>query len=109
MAAIDIGKLVNDSIAAASAATGDDITKMQGFAKSQFEAIAQNAAGIAEDRLAGKLSKEEFEILMDGIPDLVKNTANCLKGLALIAAEKAWNAIAKTVQDTVSGAVKAAI
>jgi hypothetical protein len=105
MSGIDLGKLVDDSITAANAAIGDDLTKLEGFARSQFEAIAQSAADITADRLAGKLSEQEFEILINRIPNLVKNTVNTLRGLALVTLEKAWNAIASTVQGAIRGAV----
>lgn len=109
MSKIDLGKLVDDSVAAASAAVGDDITKLEGFARSQFEAIAQVAADITGDRLAGKLSEQEFEILINRIPNLVKNTVNTLRGLALVALEKAWNAVASTVQGAIRSAIAGAL
>ena len=105
MAGIDLSKLVDDSIAAANTAIGDDLTKLEGFARSQFEAIAQVAADITADRLAGKLTEQECEILIGRIPNLVKNTVNTLRGLALVTVEKAWNAIAATVQGAIRGAI----
>lgn len=105
MAGIDLDKLVGDSIAAASAAIGDDITRMEGFARSQFLAIAQNAADIVEDRIAGRLSESEAKMLLDRIPRLVRNTINTLRGLTLVTVEKAWNAVAMTVQNAVRSAL----
>ena len=105
MAGIDLDRLVSDSIAAASAAIGDDITRIEGFARSQFQAIAQSAADIVEDRLAGRLSEAEARILLNRIPRLVQNTINTLRGLALVTLEKAWNAVAMTIQNAIRGAL----
>jgi hypothetical protein len=109
MAGIDLGKLVDDSISAASAAIGDDITKIDGFARSQFAAIAQLAADITADRLAGRLTEQEFEVLMKRMPNLVKNTINTLRGLTLVTVEKAWNAVAGTVQNAIRTAIAGAL
>jgi hypothetical protein len=105
----DIDKLIADAVAAATNAAETDITKVKGFAKSQFQAIAENAAGIVADRLAGKLTKEEADLLTARIPKLVQATLNTLHGLAIITIEKVWNAVAETVQAAVKAALKAAI
>jgi len=106
---IDVEKLINDSIAAATNAAKADITRTSGFARSQFQAIAENAASIAADRLAGRLTAEEADLLMSRIPQLVQLTINTLEGLTLITIEKVWNAVAATLQDAVKAAIKGAI
>jgi len=106
---IDVDKLIKDSITAATNAAQADITQVAGFARSQFQAIAENAAGIVADRLAGKLTDAEVELLMRRVPKLVQATINTLQGLALITLEKVWNAVAATVQDAVKLALKAPI
>ena len=109
MAEIDIDALIKASILAASEAIGDDITEIEGFARQQFATIAEHSAKLAEDRLAGRLTEDEFEDLIAGVPALVKNTVNTLRGLALITLEKAWNAIAETLQTAIRTAVAGAI
>lgn len=106
---IDTDKLINDSIAAATEVAETDITKVSGFARTQFQAIAENAAGIAADFAAGKLKKEEAELLASRIPQLVKATINTLQGLTLVTIEKVWNAVAATVQTALKAALKSAI
>lgn len=109
MPEIDIDALIKASILAASEAIGDDVTEIEGFARAQFEEIAEHSAKLAGDRLAGRLTEDEFDELMAGVPELVKNTVNTLKGLALITLEKAWNAIAETLQSAIKTAVAGAI
>jgi hypothetical protein len=105
----DIDKVVNASIAAATNAAQKDVTQIAGFARSQFQAIAENAAGIVADRLAGKLTEAEADLLIKRIPKLVQATINTLQGLAVITLEKVWNAVATTVQDAAKLALKASI
>lgn len=106
---IDVDKLVKDSIATATSVAQTDITMVKGFARSQFLAIAENAAGIAADFLAGLLTKEEADLLIGRIPKLVQATINTLRGLALVTIEKIWNAVASTVQEAIKAAIKAAV
>ena len=106
---IDVDKLIEDSIVAASKAAKTDITQTSGFAKSQFKAIAENAAGIATDFAKGDLTKEEAELLLSRIPNLVQLTINTLQGLTIVAIEKIWNAVAETVQAALKAALKSAI
>ncbi len=109
MPQFDIDEIIKASIQAASDAIGNDVTEIEGFAREQFEAIAKHSATLAEDRLAGRLTEDEFDELMDGVPELVKNTVNSLKGQSLITLEKAWNAIASTLQGAVKGAIGSAL
>jgi hypothetical protein len=106
---IDVNKLIKDCIAAATNAAQADITAVSGFARSQFLAIAQNAAGIVADRLAGQLTDQEVDLLLERMPKLVQATVNTLQGLAVITIEKVWNAVAKTVQEAVKAGIKGAI
>jgi hypothetical protein len=106
---LDIDKLITDSIAAATDAAQKDVTLIAGFMQTQFQAIADNAAGIVADRLAGKLTDAEVDLLIGRIPKLVQATINTLEGLALITLEKIWNAVATTVQDAIRLALKSTI
>jgi hypothetical protein len=106
---IDVDKLIKDCIVAATDAAETDITKATGFARSQFLAIADNAAGIVADRLAGKLTDAEVALLMARVPKLAQATINTLQGLATITIEKVWNAVAETVQTAIKAGLKGAI
>lgn len=101
---IDPTKIFTDMISAANGAVAGDITAMGGYAEAKLQAIAKQASMIGTAYASGGIEESELPHFLDGLKDMVTSFVAVLEGLAVIAAEKAWNAMVGVLWDAIGTA-----
>jgi predicted nucleic acid-binding protein len=103
--AIDVDALVKRMAEAARDVFDKDWPEIKELAETELKGIAEGIALIERLRLEGKISQKQARLLIR----MKKNTAQIvlltIKGLGIIAVEKAINAALKVVKDTVNEAL----
>jgi hypothetical protein len=105
MPQIDIGKVVSDIKTAATGVLGKDISAVEGFAETQLQMLAQQAAWIAQDTLSGQLSADLRDYFLENLKTLTGDFLNTLRGLVVITLEKLWNAVVGVLWDAIGSAI----
>jgi hypothetical protein len=106
---IDVRTLIGDIEHAATDALKKDITLIAGFSRTQVEALAKQAAWIAEATAKGELDQELRRFFLSNLEEMARNFVNVLQGLAAIAIEKVWNAVVGVLWGAIRKAASAAI
>ncbi|MGB5325680.1 MAG: hypothetical protein WBN40_09690 [Pseudomonadales bacterium] len=103
--AINVKKLLRQMLKAARQELKDEWPIVKDHAETELKGIAEGIALIERLRLEGRISQRQARALIK----MKKNTAQIvlltLKGLGIIAAERAINAALKAVKDTVNEAL----
>ncbi len=102
---IDVVKLVQNIEDTISKEIGRDIKQVQGFSKSQLEAIARQADYIAEGIKKGEIGDDLREFFLQGLKDMVENFVNVLVGLIKTLLQQIWNATVNVIWKAISDAV----
>lgn len=99
MASFDPGALMNSITQAATGILKKDVTQMKGFSQGQLEKLAAQAQGIAEMQLAGVFdgNEELRNHFVSQLEDMTRNFVKVMQSLALVTAEKLFNAVVDTV------------
>ena len=105
MAQVNIDKLVQDVVAAASKAMDKDITTVDGFSRTQIQGLATQAAWIASARAAGELDDDLYLYFIGNLKRTAENFVAVLRGLSILAVEKVFNAVIGVVVESLSDAI----
>jgi hypothetical protein len=106
---IDLNELVASIKQAASDVVQKDITTLSGFAESQVQAMAKQAAWVAEAIAKNELTDELKDFFLDNLKDLARNFAKTLRGLVMVTVEKVWNAVVATLWKAIEKAAGVAL
>lgn len=111
MASLDPSALISSITQAATGILKKDVTQMSGFSKSQLEKLAAQAQGIAEMQLAGAFdgNDELRDHFVSQLEEMTRNFVKVMQGLAMITAEKLWNAVVDTVWKAIGTATGVAL
>jgi hypothetical protein len=98
----------------AGVATGilkKDVTQIQGFSQSQLAQLAAQVQGITEMQLAGVFDgNEELRThFVTQLEDMTRNFVKVMQGLALVTAEKLFNAVVDTIWKAIGTATGVAL
>ena len=93
MEPIDLGKLVSEMQAAATAVIRQDVATLGGFSAQQLQAIAQQAILVSRGIADGTITGETRDFFLDNLKEMVRSFVNVLVGLAIVVVEQTWNAI----------------
>jgi hypothetical protein len=104
-AALSVGPLVEKMVAAARDSLGRDWSKARAFAEPQFDNLARSLVNIGELTAQGAITAEEAAALLEVHKHTTRTVLLAVKGIGLLAAEKAVNAALGAVRDTVNGAI----
>lgn len=79
------------------------------YAERQAKMLAQQAAWIAQSRIAGSLKTDDdlFEFFTEELSDSVENFANTIALQTLLTLEKTWNSIVDILWRYINGALTA--
>lgn len=100
----DTDQLVEDIKGAVTGVLDKDVTTLRGFSERQLNAMAKQAAWIAEASLNGELDDDLRDFFLDNLEDMAKNFANTLRGLLAVTIEKIWNAVVTTLWKAIESA-----
>jgi len=111
MPSLDAGALMSSITEVATGILKKDVTQMTGFSQSQLEKLAAQAQGIAEMQLAGVFNGNEElrNHFVSQLEDMTRNFVKVVQGLAMITAEKLFNAVVNTVWKAIGAATGAAL
>jgi hypothetical protein len=111
MASLDPSALINSITQAATGILKKDVTQMSGFSKSQLEKLAAQAQGIAEMQLAGAFDGNDAlrDHFVGQLEDMTRNFVKVMQGLAMITAEKLFNAVVDTIWKAIGTATGVAL
>lgn len=102
---ISLQALVRDMLAAAQEVLEAEWPEIREYAEVEFKGIAESIALVQRLRLQGRITQKQARALIK----MKRNTAAIqlltLKGLSLVATERAVNAATRAVRDTVNTAV----
>jgi hypothetical protein len=93
----DVDDLVEGLKTAASDVLRKDVTTLRGFSERQLQAMAKQAAWIAEATAKGEIDAGLRDFFLDNLEDMARNFANTLRGLLAVTIEKVWNALVTTL------------
>jgi hypothetical protein len=105
----DVGELVESLKAVASDVIRQDVTTIRGFSERQLQAMAKQAAWIAESTAKGEIDAELRDFFLDNLEQMAKNFAGTLRGLLAVTIEKVWNAIVTTLWKAIETAAGVAL
>ena len=105
---IDFSKLVADILDAIKGAVTTGFNKIKTLTAADVRDLAMRSKILAQLRLSGELTEDEFADEVDRSQRLVKSIGMTVSALASITLEKAWNAIVKVVWGTINGVLKTA-
>ncbi len=105
----DLGQLMNDVTAAVSDVLQKDVTTISGFSRNQLQLLAKQSAWIAEATANNELTDDLRDFFLGNLADMALNFVKVLRGLALIAVEKAWNAVVGVLWKAIGGAAGVAL
>jgi hypothetical protein len=91
--AFDVDGLLQNILSAGKTVLNQDLPAMGGFSQQQLQAIARQAALIAEGTLDGSINKDTRDYFLQSLEDMTRSFVNTLAGLAVVTAEKLWNAM----------------
>jgi hypothetical protein len=111
MPSLDPTALMNSIKDVATGILTKDVSQMQGFSRDQLEKLAQQAQGIAEMQLAGVFdgNDELRDHFVSQLEDMTRNFVKVMQGLAMITAEKLFNAVVDIVWKAVGTATGVAL
>lgn len=101
---MELQEIIDGITGTAKGILGKDLSQMQGFSQRQLEAIAQQAVTIKNGVLAGEIGPDMIEFFFDGLKKMTQNFVDTLIGLALVTAEKLWNALVDKLWEIVNAA-----
>jgi hypothetical protein len=99
--------LVKAIIGEVSGVLQTDFTLLQGFSRSQLQKIGEQGVWLLEAEAMGMFTDNPAlrDHFVKGIEELMRNFMLTLQGLAIITAEKVWNAMVKVVWSALDKAV----
>jgi FMN-dependent NADH-azoreductase len=109
MSALDVNQLFNDIVGAASGVLNKDVTTVQGFAKSQIQAIAHQAYLIAAGIKDGSIGADLQAYFLDNLEEMAKSFAYTLVGILTVVLEKIFNAVVAVLWKAVGTAAGVAL
>lgn len=89
----DLQKIIKEVTDVAKGVLGKDLSEMEGFSRRQLEAIGQQAVTIKNGILSGATTPDLVAFFFEGLKTMTRNFIDTLVGLALVTAEKLWNAL----------------
>jgi hypothetical protein len=101
---INIEVLIEDIKNTATQVLNEDVTKLQGFAERQVEAIAQQAELVARGIASGGITEETRDYFLKSLEEMTLNFVKTLQGLLAATVEKVWNAIVGVVWRAIEAA-----
>ena len=99
---IDVKQLIGDLQSAATGAVSQDVSTLGGFSQDQLEAIAKQAATVADGIRDGSITPDLQNYFLDSLQELTRSFVNVLDGLTAVAAERAWNAMVGVLWGAIS-------
>ncbi|MBX3576053.1 MAG: hypothetical protein KF723_02505 [Rhizobiaceae bacterium] len=93
----DPAGLAKDIAAAVSGTLQQDVTAMSGFSRTQLQAMSKQAAWIAEAAANNEITKAQRDFFLQDLARMALTFVKVIKGLSLIAVEKAWNAAVRVI------------
>lgn len=106
---IDVNQLLANLKTAVSTVLQKDVTTIEGYSERQLAAMAQQAKWIAAATASGELSSDMRDFFLDTLKDSATNFTNTLKGLAVVALEKVWNALVGALWGAINAALNSAL
>ncbi|MBV9989846.1 MAG: hypothetical protein JOZ72_01020 [Alphaproteobacteria bacterium] len=105
MATIDVNQLLANIKTTVSGVIQQDVTTISGYSERQLAAMAQQAKWIAAATLSGELTSDMRDFFLNTLKDSATNFTNTLKGLAVVTAEKVWNALVGALWGAIDTAI----
>ena len=103
--ALDVNLILNQMLGAAKTSFASKWPKAQDLATTSFKALAQNIVDIERMHLAGTITNEQADLLIDMQKHTAKIVLQAVKGLTKLAVEAAINAALDVIKDTVNTAI----
>ena len=107
--AIDVSKLVEAMLGAATGAAKGHASDLKNYLQARAKLIAEGAAAIASDRLTGKISDDDVSFAFNEIRESEKSAAAAVSVTAKAAAQDAVNAALNVAASAINTAVGVAI
>jgi hypothetical protein len=105
----DLDALAKAVAKAVSDVVAKDISSMSGFSKTQLHAMAKQSAWIAEATAKKELTKAQRDFFLKDLARMAMNFVKVLKGLTMLAVEKAWNAAVAVLWKAMEGVIGTAL
>jgi hypothetical protein len=102
---LNVATLASQMLGAALPILKKDAQEAESFAKLEFTKIAQTIVAIGEQVISGQINEEQAGLLLAMQTSASRNVFLTLKGLALLAVEKAINAALNLVKSGVNTAL----
>lgn len=93
MADFDVGAVVAQIKTEATGILSKNIQLVEGFSEQQLEAMAAQAALIADGILTGRIRPALRDYFLDQLKQSAANLLRVLVGVALVTLERLWNAV----------------
>lgn len=90
---IDVQALADDITRAASDVIEADVRMIRSFKQRQVEALAQQAAFVADGIVSGSITEHTREFFLDELEHMAESFAKTLVRINLVLLEKVWNAV----------------
>jgi len=105
MADLDVNKLVQDMLNQMKPILGAHWDQVQVYAKNETEKLGVSLAKIQADKLLGKVSEQQANILFDMQKNASLAVLAAVHGIGEEAAAKALNAALKAIKDPINKAI----
>lgn len=105
MAALDINDLLSKMLGAAKSALSDQWPAISTLATSSLKTLAQNFIDVQQMVASGDINQEQARLMIDMQKNSLQIVLLSEKGLGLIAAQAAINAVFNVVKDAVNAAI----
>jgi hypothetical protein len=102
---IDVEQLGNEIVDTVSGIIERDVTLIRSFSRRQVDAIAQQAAFVADGIKGGQITPNTQEFFLEELEHMAESFAKTLVRLATVTFEKIWNAVVGTVWKAIESAV----
>lgn len=109
MSDINTGDIIEKMIKAAKGVLTDNWKEVKPYAKQEFKNLAENFGLIIKLKNEGEITKEQARLYIDIHKNTVKIVLLTIKGLGIIAVEKAINAAISIVKDSINSAIGFAV
>ena len=106
---IDVPKLINDAVTAASQTAGMQAGKIGGILKRNLDELGDMAADIAEKRLRNEISARDADDLFDLHKISIRSALQEAEGLTTLAVEATINAVLNVFIKALNTAVGAGL
>jgi hypothetical protein len=106
---IDVKDLADDITRAASDVIETDVRMIRTFSERQVEALAQQAAFVAEGIVSGTITDSTSEFFLDELEHMAESFAKTLVRMNSVLIEKVWNAVVGVIWQAIERAAGIAL